>query len=204
MNTDSALIIFIKNPIRSQVKTRLAKSIGDAEALNVYIELLKITQTLASGFVGKKYLYYSDFIDLNDTWNSLEYNKRLQEGNNLGERMSKAMQAILKEHQKALIIGSDCPYLRMETFFSAYQLLESQDCVIGPAKDGGYYLLGLREWLPSLFENKTWSSSNLLKETLLTLNQLGKRFKMLEELEDIDTQEEWNRFQEFQNNQKLD
>jgi rSAM/selenodomain-associated transferase 1 len=192
---NSALIIFIKNPIKGQVKTRLGRAIGDDEALRIYLELCKATEVAVFDFSGMKYLFYSDEIIQDDDWNSIHYMKRKQVGNNLGERMSQAFESTFKLHDQIILIGSDCPYLKNDHLLAALTALRNVDCVIGPAKDGGYYLLGLRTMIPELFIDKNWSSQTVLAETLNTLNALDHSYQLIETLEDIDTIADWKRYQ---------
>lgn len=199
MTSSAALIVFIKNPVLGKVKTRIAVTSGEFTALQIYLQLQVITRKQCINYQGSKYLFYSDFIDTNDAWDSNLFNKKLQTGNDLGIRMKHAFRELFLQHSKVIIIGSDCPYLKTNHIQEASKLLDTYDCVIGPAKDGGYYLLGLNSLHKSLFQDKNWSSATVLYESILDLKQLNLSYKMLEVLEDIDTLESWNRFLESDN-----
>ena len=151
---ENALIIFIKNPQLGKVKTRLAKTVGNEKALEIYLELSKITrencQILSQRIPSKKgqsdiqpYVFYSDFINTNDDWSNGIFKKAVQSGEGLGDRMSNAFLFILQNHAKACIIGSDCPTLSVAILESAFEALDNHDFVVGPSTDGGYYLLGM-------------------------------------------------------------
>ncbi len=199
MSSLAALIVFIKNPVLGRVKTRIAATAGEIQALQIYQKLLEITQKQCIHYLGTKYLFYNDFIDPLDAWDPNVFIKKLQSGNDLGLRMQHAFCEVFQQHSKVIIIGSDCPYLKTTHLEAASVLLDTYDCVIGPAKDGGYYLLGLNSLQARLFQDKNWSSATVLYESLLDLKQLNLSYKMLEVLEDIDTLESWNRFLESDN-----
>ena len=107
MNCKTALIIFVRRPVLGKVKTRLAATIGDENALLVYRHLLAHTKNITQELAINKFVFYADEIDTDDLWNG--YEKHLQSGDDLGERMKKAFQLLLKEgFRKIIIIGSDC------------------------------------------------------------------------------------------------
>jgi hypothetical protein len=88
--------------------------------------------------------------------------------------------------ERAVIIGSDCPDLTGDLILKAFIALETHEFVIGPARDGGYYLLGMRQPTPALFAGKRWSTDSVLAETLETIRQLGGRGYLLPVLSDVD------------------
>lgn len=109
--------------------------------------------------------------------------------------MHNAFSEVFQKHSKVIIIGSDCPYLTSQHIEQANSILDTADCVIGPALDGGYYLLGLNSIHERLFQNKNWSSSTVLKDSLVDLKQLNLSYQLMESLEDVDSLEAWNRYQ---------
>ncbi|MBL7726081.1 MAG: glycosyltransferase, partial [Dinghuibacter sp.] len=122
-----ALIIFIRNPILGKVKTRLAADTGNEQALDIYRELLRHTRETAAAVQCTRYLFYSDFINENDEWPATLFQKRVQSGNNLGERMYQAFAEVLATHPSAVIIGSDCYALRPEHIATALEQLTNND-----------------------------------------------------------------------------
>ncbi|GAA4452958.1 TIGR04282 family arsenosugar biosynthesis glycosyltransferase [Nibrella saemangeumensis] len=187
------LIIFVKNPIPGTVKTRIARTVGNDKAAEVYRHLIAYTQSLTRMLPWHRTVYYADFVNPNDGWNS--YEKQLQQGTDLGERMLNAFRERFKAGaQRVLIIGSDCLDLRAEHLKKAFRALDSADVVIGPTSDGGYYLLGMKQLHPFLFENKPWSQPDLLNLTLKDLQQKGVPYALLEELTDIDEWEDYLRY----------
>ncbi|MBA3664680.1 MAG: TIGR04282 family arsenosugar biosynthesis glycosyltransferase [Bacteroidetes bacterium] len=196
MTGDKALIIiFIKNPVAGKVKTRLAKTIGDEKALSIYNNLLEHTRTVTRKLNCDKIVFYSDFINNADDWDQNHFLKARQEGNDLGERMSNAFNfAFSTGYKKPLIIGSDCPDLNQEHIEKAFQHLNESEVVLGPAKDGGYYLLGMNQFYPELFSNKRWSTEHVMKDTLADISRLNLSVRLLPELTDIDEEKDMEKY----------
>ena len=191
MTSNDSLIIFAKNLDKGKVKTRLAKDLGEDQALLIYHKLLLYTKEITKQLNCDKLVYYSDRVDHNDLWDNMIYDKHLQEGEDLGERMQNALaDQFAKGKQRVVIIGSDCIELETYMIKEAFAVLENNDVVIGPAKDGGYYLMGMRKFFPTLFEEKTWSSPDLLMDTLLDLKKMNAKYYLLKTLNDIDTIED--------------
>ena len=191
---NSALIVFIKNPRLGKVKTRLARTLGDEKALRIYQALLSHTRLVSLGLDIDRHLYYSHFIDHNDNWSSENFDKQLQLGNDLGARMANAFQEILKRYDKAIIIGSDCASLSPEIIKNAFGLLDENDFVIGPALDGGYYLLGMKELHQEIFQDIEWSTSSVFDRTVQKIKSLNKTFSLAPKLSDIDTEADWIKY----------
>jgi len=190
---DYHLLIFVKNPVAGTVKTRIARTAGKERAVEVYRHLLAYTQQITrdlphGGPVWKRIVYYGDFINSTDGWNG--YEKKQQTGIDLGERMLNAFtEQFAAGASRVIIIGSDCLAIRPDHLKQAFRALDTVDVVIGPATDGGYYLLGMNRLHPFLFQDKPWSQPELLDQTLNELKQNNLTDTLLEELTDID---EWD------------
>lgn len=183
------IIVFTRNPELGKVKTRLAQTIGNKATLEVYIKLLHHTEHVLNSLNCDVAVYYSETIIQDDIWNKKTYTKYLQNGDNLGERMYNAFKEQFNLHyNKVVIVGSDLFDLTPQHITNAFKALEQNDVVIGPAKDGGYYLLGMTSLIGKVFENKTWSSDTVLSDTLKDLQNL--KVDILEMLNDIDTFED--------------
>ncbi|TGL10170.1 TIGR04282 family arsenosugar biosynthesis glycosyltransferase [Leptospira meyeri] len=181
------LIIFAKQPERGKVKTRLAVSIGEDQTLKIYLELLEITKKITSTLSVEKIVYW-DHLHLGNT---LEFefgdSKKVQAEGDLGLKMKIAFENEFRSNLgKVLIIGTDCPFLTKEILENAYHSLDDTDFVIGPAMDGGYYLLGMREFFPFVFDSIPWSTSEVLPLTLEVIQKNKKTVTLLTELNDID------------------
>lgn len=191
------ILIFIKNPILGKAKTRLAKDIGKEKALEVYKLLLAHTRKITKSISADKLLYYALEIDKNDDWSSSVYQKFLQNpSSDLGQKMYSAFTDSFENgYERLIIIGSDCFDLSEETLNQALVQLEKKDAVIGPAFDGGYYLIGLKKnlmtstqsILDQLFLNRDWSHKNVAQEAMKVFERFDLDFHTLPALSDIDT-----------------
>lgn len=190
----NTLLIFIKNPILGKVKTRLAATVGDLQALTIYQALLRHTRRTSLQINAARFLYYSDFINTDDEWNSDVFAKKIQNGNDLGARMANAFAEAFITDTKVVIIGSDCPLLKSQHLEMAFEKLETYPIVIGPALDGGYYLLGMRSFFPTLFQDMTWSNDAVLANTLKRIKRLEQPYFLLPELPDVDTEADWKEY----------
>lgn len=181
------LIIFTKNPELGKVKSRLAATIGDENALHVYLYLLDYTKGITEPLKLDKAVFYTNTIPENDLWSEVGYQQYLQDGKNLGERMKNAFQKGFENgYASIVIIGSDCAEITSDTITDAFACLQKSDVVVGPSKDGGYYLLGMNQQHPELFENKSWSTPALMEETKATLQALQLTTAYLPLLNDVD------------------
>lgn len=187
------LILFVKNPIAGNVKTRLAKTIGNTGAVWVYERLLDYTRELIDTLPEvTKVVYYGDYVGEGDLWEG--YPKALQVAGDLGQRMQAAFEEqFLAGAERVVIIGSDCPELRPEHIRQAYEGMSRTEVVIGPSADGGYYLLGMSKLHATLFENMPWSTAELLDTTLHRLREAGLSYTLLPMLHDLDDWDDYQR-----------
>ncbi|WP_422107255.1 TIGR04282 family arsenosugar biosynthesis glycosyltransferase [Winogradskyella sp.] len=199
--TEALVIVFVKNIKLGTVKTRLAKTIGDYGAFEVYSELVKITELATSKLNIDKRIYFSNAI-IDSKWPN-EY-KAVQQGQDLGERMLNAFKDGFEAgYKKIVLIGSDLPDINETHIEKGIKALNENDVVFGPAEDGGYYLVGLSKLEPSIFLDKPWSQSHLLEVTLKQLYANHKKVDILDTLNDIDTYEDLIASDFYKNNQKL-
>lgn len=183
--TENLLLIFTRNPELGRCKTRLAATVGDQTALEIYKFLLAHTVTISVQLDVHKEVHYSEEIWEDDIWDNSIYSKKLQTGTDLGERMANAFKSGFKSgYKKIIVIGSDMYDLNQGDLEDAFGALEETDFVVGPAIDGGYYLLGMKTYNEALFNDKAWGTGNVLSDTLKNLE--GERFELLKERNDID------------------
>lgn len=191
------LIVFTRNPELGKVKTRLAKTIGNATALKIYIFLLERTRDIAVQVSADKAVYYSVKVRENDIWDANNFQKHQQVGEDLGIRMLHAFKNGFKAgYEKVMIIGSDLYDLTAETIENAFIALKDNEVVIGPAEDGGYYLLGMNSLEEKVFKNKKWGTETVRKNTLEELKD--KKVFLLGELNDVDVFEDIEHHPAFQ------
>lgn len=185
------LIIFYRNPELGKVKTRLALTLGDDKALAVYLKLVNHTQAITENLNVDKMVCYSHYVDREDSWTNKDYLKQLQKGDTLGDKLKHAVQdAFEKGYQSVCVIGSDCFELTEDILKDAFEGLTSTDAVIGPAKDGGYYLLGMNQFKPDFFANKKWSSASVSRDTIVDFRKLNLTYFELPVLSDVDREED--------------
>ncbi|KGL58578.1 TIGR04282 family arsenosugar biosynthesis glycosyltransferase [Polaribacter sp. Hel1_85] len=183
------LLIFTRNPELRKVKTRLAKTVGEETALEIYTFLLQKTCNIASRVNADKAVYYSVKIRENDIWDANVFQKHQQVGQDLGIRMLNAFKnGFTAGYEKVLIIGSDLYDLTSENIENAFLQLDTNDVVLGPAVDGGYYLLGMNTLQEKVFKNKNWGTETVRKDTLNDLKD--KKVKLLAFKNDIDVYED--------------
>lgn len=184
--------IFVKLPQAGKVKTRLAEKIGDKSAADFY----KLCAEIVTGEVltlnnhVRRYIFYSDAGDVNRIrkWIGKGYYLVPQVEGDLGKRLENAAEIMLDHgSRKAIIIGSDIPDIHAGVVDRAIQLLDSNDVVIGPSQDGGYYLIGFKKLHPELFQEILWSTGKVFEQTLNAANRLNLTVGRLPVMVDIDT-----------------
>ncbi|MFN0202383.1 MAG: TIGR04282 family arsenosugar biosynthesis glycosyltransferase [Bacteroidia bacterium] len=192
------LLIFVKHPLMGEVKTRIGAVAGHEKAVEIYQELLQITANCVQPLAAHKVVFYGNIVPEHDLWQNLGLERQLQTGNDLGERMENAFAwGFAQGFQQILIIGSDCAELSTEILQQGFDSLTSHEFVLGGAKDGGYYLLGMRALYNFVFENKKWSTDTVFKETLQEIQENAHTCALLPTLSDIDTLEDWQQFHGF-------
>jgi len=185
---ENLLIIFTKNPVPGKVKTRLARDIGNQKALEVFLELLANTRMATESTKFEKAVFYAGQIRQKDLWEAHEYQKFLQQGKNIGERMRNAIKlGLMLGYKKVCLIGSDIYGLNRTILERAFSELNQSDLVYGPANDGGYYLVGTKNDHPELFDEIPWSSDQTLSETLVKADSSKLKCSFLPELIDVDS-----------------
>jgi rSAM/selenodomain-associated transferase 1 len=188
---DNALIIFIKNPVKGKVKTRLAATIGDDIALEIYQKLVRHTLNSTERVAADKYIFFSDTIDESIGYANKPVHKEVQSGKNLGEKMNNAFGELFKNlYKQVVIIGTDCPGITDNILAHAFSKLNDSEVVIGPAIDGGYYLLGMKKMHNDLFENIAWSTSTVLQSTIERCNINKLSVTLLKPLSDVDEEKD--------------
>ena len=211
---ENAVIIFLKYPEPGKVKTRLAKDIGNEKSCEIYKLLAEgiiknVAQNNLKTYDGHIFFTPADKENEIKNWlKSISDNERAfhiqyspQKGNTLGERMSNAFQQTLqrKDCKRCIIIGTDCPEIDATLIESVFEILKEKDIVIGPCKDGGYYLLGMSGFVPDLFVDIDWSTDQVFIQTMEKVQKNNLSCSILKILTDIDTQEDLYRYKSITN-----
>jgi rSAM/selenodomain-associated transferase 1 len=186
--SEEALIIFARKPELGNVKTRLAAQIGEAAALTIYEKLLHHTKRVAEQCDCDTYVFLSQ-VSENDFWK--DFLLEVQAEGDLGEKMYAAFHHLFDiGYKRVVIIGSDCPSLRPAHVTEAFAALHERDVVLGPAADGGYYLLGMHRLHHALFHGKEWSTPTIFVETIHSIDGLALTYYLLPMLTDVDEKED--------------
>lgn len=188
---ESVVLIFARTPELGKVKTRLAADVGPERALSIYERLLEHTcETVLRSGIPARVCYAGD-IPENDIWSRAGFARHPQSSGTLGDRMHAAFSDAFRDGVRSVvIIGTDCPGLKPSHLHEALKRLETTEAVVGPAEDGGYYLLGLTSPIRRIFEHKEWSTDSVLRSTLTDFRSLDMSFALLEPMRDIDTLED--------------
>jgi rSAM/selenodomain-associated transferase 1 len=189
------VLLFVKYPTLGRVKTRLSDELGDAEAVSIYrnfiVDLLSTLQSLELPY--KIFFHPDSAREKLHQWLGTQHSYVPQSGQDLGERMKNAFSYAFRNNiRQAVVIGSDSPDLPAELVTRSFAALETRDAVIGPARDGGYYLIGFSQigFLPEAFWNINWSSDGVFEQTLNILKEHQKKTHLLPEWYDVDTLED--------------
>ena len=188
------VIIFVKAPRPGFVKTRLAAAIGDEAACDAYRQLAETILAKLTPLPHVELRFTPDDAEEEmKSWLRKDWAARPQGEGDLGQRM---LRAFAEANGSAIIIGSDCPCLELSDLEAAAEALQTHDAVLGPAVDGGYWLIGLNLPCPALFEGIEWSTDVVLKTTMSKAELQGLSVCQLRVLSDVDTVEDWSGWRE--------
>jgi uncharacterized protein len=202
---DAVIMVFCKAPIPGQVKTRLIPPLTLEETARLHCELTEKTlQTATEDRLCDVGVWCSPAIDhpfFRDLSDSYSVELHLQQGADLGARMHHAFCQALAHFDNAIIIGCDCPSLTSADLELAIsQLKQGKHCVLAPAEDGGYVLIGLKQPQPALFENMPWGTERVLELTRARLQSLNIGYKELDTQWDLDTIDDLKRYRQLSGN----
>jgi rSAM/selenodomain-associated transferase 1 len=199
---EGALVVFAKAPIPGQVKTRLCPPLTHDEAATVHGSFVLDTLERTRAAVSKFRLPVDRYLACAPS-SALAFFKIMEErqgvrlleqaGDDLGARMNGVFDALFtKRYARVVIVGTDVPSLPLEIYQQAVHLLDRHDAVLGPALDGGYYMIGLKKAGPALFDDIPWSTNRVLALTKEKATALGLSVGLLPEWRDVDTIEDLN------------
>ena len=200
MTIKTHLGVFAKYWEPGKVKTRLAEDTNDDFAANLYEAFVKTTLERLTGCAETQTLVITPSENLGDFALILppDWTLTSQVEGDLGNRMQAFFQyAIEHQSEKTILVGTDSPTLPIQIVHKAFQILEHTDCVLGPALDGGYYLVGCCDTPPPIFQNIDWSSDQILSQTCAALESAGVSYDLLPPWIDIDTIDDLNSIQDY-------
>ena len=186
------LVIFTRYPVPGQAKTRLIPAIGAEHAAQLQRHMTQQTITMAKACqVPLQIRFYGGTPAQMQSWLGDDLDYQPQGEGDLGAKMHNAFQKGFKQgHDRVVIIGTDCPFIDRKLIHQAFEHLNTHDLVLGPATDGGYYLIGLRKLFPELFESITWSTNTVRSKTIAIAQANNISYALLPELSDIDLPED--------------
>ncbi len=190
--SEISTIVFTRYPAAGKIKTRLIPALGEERAAALHkkmaehtISQVRALQRLVPGDI--EVWYVGGNLALMQGWLGDDLTYQLQPDGDLGDRMRLAFQSIFdRGYKKAAIVGTDCPTLTTEILAQSFEALDDRPIALGPAIDGGYYLIGLQYLIPELFTGIPWSTANVLQETVKIATDLGIVPTLLPYLADID------------------
>nr|WP_224095311.1 TIGR04282 family arsenosugar biosynthesis glycosyltransferase [Nostoc sp. MS1] len=190
------LIIFSRYPEPGKTKTRLIRALGAIGAANLQCQMTEHTISQVKELqkvinVSSEVRFAGGDVQLMQDWLGTDLVYQPQGDGDLGLRMTRSLyNAFQAQATQVVIIGTDCPGLNCQILTQAFKQIHTVDLVIGPAIDGGYYLIGLRCFIPELFVNIDWGSSQVLHQTVEIANKLNLSYHYLPELADVDRPED--------------
>jgi rSAM/selenodomain-associated transferase 1 len=195
MAVDRCVILFVKLPEKGKVKSRLARELGWDLVLRLYESMVLDTIDVLKRAAAPFAICFDPpgSLDRVQCWLGQEHSYIPQTGGDLGERMEQAFVRAFREGMKrVLLIGSDIPGLQPEVVIEALESLISYDAVIGPARDGGYYLIGFQKngFEENVFHDMIWSTDTVYDETIVRLRRNARKVYILPLYSDVDTKED--------------
>ncbi len=191
---NNAVIVFLRVPEKGRVKTRLSVSLDESFVLELYKGFIHDTLAILESFQDT-FIYFLPPEKEKElrSWLGNKYHYCLQTGRDLGEKMSNAFKdGFTRGYDRLVLMGTDIPEITETVLLHAFEILETKDAVIGPALDGGYYLIGFKKesFSEKIFHDMNWSTKDVFQETLKAMDRINLKYGRVSELNDVDTPEE--------------
>ena len=185
------MLVFTRTPVPGRVKTRLIPAIGAERAAKLHRAMLwRTVATATAAAVGPVGLWCSPAVEhpcIAQMQREFDLDVQRQQGADLGERMHHALRTRAGDAAGAVLVGTDCPFLQVGDLHRAAGILrDGDDAVIGPAEDGGYYLIGVRDSDMAVFSGVRWGSDHVAAATRQKFRNLGWRWRELATRQDVD------------------
>ena len=194
MKNRNALIIIAKYPEKGKVKTRLS-GLSDDDRVRIYENLLRNTVDKLCSITGSDTFIAFAPDSAFEYFSQFKVNLITLRKGDLGDRMYAAFEEVFNQgYKKASLVGADIPDLSASIIMQSFEILKNNDLVFGPAKDGGYYLVGMSKLIKEVFEQVPWSSSETLEKSLDQAGKYGYRSGFVDTLSDVDRPEDIKRF----------
>ena len=187
----NALIILVHDSVPYDIKSGKVDIITDKESIAMRKQLLMHTHRITVDINADKFLFIKESSSDDDIWIKGDYIKRLQRGRGLGEKMTNAFETVFSlGYSKVIMIGSDSIEIEADHLKHAFDYLDNYDIVIGPAQEGGYYLIGMKKMHSVLFRYKAWNTPILLQQTLGDIAKLRLTYHLQQVLSDVEDEKE--------------
>jgi len=179
----SLLILFIRNAVEGKVHPTIIQLVGESNALETYLQMLQHLRDITTVLPVEKLVLYSDFIETGDAFDETSYSKEMQSAGDTGSRLAEAFKSAFERgFKKVVLVMGECMELSRPHLVEAFENMNDATVVVGPAEEGGYYLLGMREYVNDFFTGKDWNGEDVFLDTMLDLQQLGLSFRLLDTL----------------------
>ena len=186
-----ALIILVHDSVPYDIKSGKDDIITDNESIGMRKQLFMHTHRITVDINADKFLFIKESSSDDDIWIKGDYIKRLQRGRGLGEKMTNAFETVFSlGYSKVIMIGSDSIEIEIDHLKHAFNYLDNYDIVIGPAQEGGYYLIGMKKMHSVLFRYKAWNTPILLQQTLGDIAKLRLTYHLQQVLSDVEDEKE--------------
>ena len=193
---------FAKWPEAGRVKTRLMPELGAEGAMAAHVRLsLEVLDNLVASACDVRFMWDRPLalspdaaVPILERLDGYGVEQSSQQGDVLGERITRALESALQQFGKAMIVGSDCPSVDADYVQLAVSTLDEVDVVLGPSDDGGYVLIGARRLAPGMLDEVAWGTENALEQTCSRLAGAGLSYALLPEKWDVEEPEDWHRF----------
>ena len=195
---DTAIIIFAKEPVPGKVKTRLIPALGGNNAARLYEQMFEhVINTIVASQLAEAYLYVTpesnrQYFQKRASCKDLQI--RIQQGKDLGQKMFNALNETLNHYKRAVLIGTDCPFLDAAHLHQAIAALainqaNNNTMVFTPALDGGYVLVGASKICREVFDTIDWGTARVMSQTRTAMKNKQIQWQELDSLQDIDRPE---------------
>jgi glycosyltransferase A (GT-A) superfamily protein (DUF2064 family) len=191
---ETLLILFIRNAISGKLHPSVSRIAGEANALDAYMQMLGHLEAITSHLPFEKVVLYSDIVEAHDVFDPEVFSKEIQSGGTKGERLHDAFATAFKRgYSRVVLVMGECMEMGQAHITEAFESLIDAKVVVGPSEEGGYYLLGMRENCPQLFNGKDWHGEDVFLDTMLDLQSMKISYRLLDTLPEVAYHETHNK-----------
>jgi uncharacterized protein len=191
---ETLLILFIRNAISGKLHPTISRIAGEENALDAYMRMLGHLEAITGYLPCEKLVLYSDIVEVHDVFDPETFSKEIQSGGSKGERLADAFSSAFKRgYSRVVLVMGECMEMGQAHIIEAFESLIDSRVVVGPSEEGAYYLLGMREYCPELFEGKDWEGEDVFLDTMLDLQRSNIPYRLLDTLPEVSYQASRNK-----------